>query len=114
MAGLGLDRDPARLGEAVNFRLARLVEIGVRQHDQRRLAAECEQDRLEMFGGVRGMMRPFSVLPVKLVRLTSGALVSAPTTLSVKMSWRHSISFGRKSITLFSEQFVERAEHWRG
>ena len=52
---LGRHADLALVGEgAEDRRVDRRVEIGVVEHDQRRLAAELEQHRLEMFGGELG------------------------------------------------------------
>ena len=48
---LGRHADLALVGErAEHRRIDRRVEIGVVEHDQRRLAAELEQHGLEMFG----------------------------------------------------------------
>ena len=52
---LGRHADLALVGEsAEDRRVNRGVEVGVVEHDQRRLAAEFEQHRLEMFGGQLG------------------------------------------------------------
>ena len=58
----------------------RAVEVGVVEHDQRRLAAELEQHRLEMLSRqAPPTIRPTRVEPVKLIRLTAGWAISAST-----------------------------------
>ena len=59
----------------------RLVEVGVVEHDQRRLAAEFEQHRLQVLAPrSAAMIRPTRVEPVKLMRRTAGCAISASTT----------------------------------
>ncbi len=60
--------------------LDRFVEIGVLEHDQRRLAAKFEQHRLQMLGRALGDDLADPVEPVKLIRRTAGWSISAPTT----------------------------------
>ena len=49
---------------APNFAAAdRLVEVGVREHDQRRLAAELEQHLLQVPAGFSATIRPTRVSP---------------------------------------------------
>ena len=55
--------------------LHRLVEVGVVEHDERRLAAELEQHRLQVLAPARSaMILPTAVEPVKLMRLTAGCV----------------------------------------
>ena len=57
----------------------RLVEVGVVEHHERRLAAELEQDRLEVLRRLLGDDSADLVEPVKLIRRTRGSAMSAST-----------------------------------
>ena len=58
------------------------VDVGVVEHDHRRLAAELEQHRLEVFRRrLCAMIRPTRVEPVKLTRRTAGCAISASTSV---------------------------------
>ena len=56
------------------------VEVGILQHDERRLAAELEQHALEMAAGLLGDDPPTWLEPVKLMRRTAGCAISSSTT----------------------------------
>ena len=77
---LGRHADLALVGESAEHRrVDRGVEVGVVEHDQRRLAAELEQRRLEMTRRQLGDLPPDAVEPVKLTRRTVGWAISAST-----------------------------------
>jgi len=57
----------------------RLIEVGVVKDHQRSLAAEFQQDGLQVFGGSLAIMRPTLVEPVKLMRQVAGCAISAST-----------------------------------
>ena len=55
------------------------IEIGIVEHQQRRLAAELEYDGLQVFGADAAMILPTRVEPVKLTRRTAGCAIIAST-----------------------------------
>ena len=81
ISALGRHADLALVHEgAEGGGVDRLVEVGVVEHDQRRLAAELEQHRLQMARREsRRRCRPTRVEPVKLTRRTAGWAISAST-----------------------------------
>ena len=77
------DADLARIGEH-RHRGARhgRVEIGIGEHDVRRLAAELERDALEVAGEARMIDWPVTCEPVKATLSTSGCEASAAPAVS--------------------------------
>ena len=54
-----------------------VVEVRVREHDQRVVAAELEHDALELPAAASASLRPVAVEPVKLIRRTAGFSTSS-------------------------------------
>ena len=78
---LGGHADLAGVGERAEHRgVDRRIDVGILQHDQRRLAAQLEQHRLQVLAPRLGDDAADRVEPVKFTRRTAGWAISASDT----------------------------------